>query len=297
MTIFVDVLKKLIRDSLTTISGDLYTKIKSSGYNHELSREQHEEIGKLEVAIITFESTNNDEIDAKTFIHLITRYREEVKCIREKHGHAKDSGTTVPSLNKLILRVPEFYEKLVTFQSKFDLLNQKNMKTPEGLVYFYACCYLGEDIFEPKTTTKVEIRIQKENKLAERLKTLRELIKPTYTLAERKERTLPVLDELETDNKGVGKSAAPALPSVSVLGIFQLGAPSEWFAPRAGRLGEWIDVARAEVEKLTPENSDCPRTEVSAAVAAAVKQVSAKPKSDDEHEEDDEQVHGAHASL
>jgi len=279
MTIFVDVLKKLIRESLTTVSGDLYTKINTRGYNHDLSREQQAEILKLEESIITFVSTNNDELDSKSIAKLITDACNEVKKIREKFGQSKDSGSTVPHLNSLTLRVPEFYEKLGKF--KFNLLNKENKKTPDDIVYFYACCYLGEDIFRPKQTTKIETRIQKENKLAERLKILSELIRPTYTLAERIERTLPVLEDLESDNKGVAKGSAPSLPSISVFGIFQLGSPAEWFAPSTGRLGEWIDVARTEIEKLTPENSDCP-----------IAKPKAKPKDDYEEDEDEHAEHG-----
>lgn len=282
MTIFVDVLKKLIGEVLTTVSGDLYSKIQTKGYNHELSREQKAEIRRLEEAIIMFVSTNNDDADAKALTRLVTDTCNEIKRIREKHGQAKESGTTVPTLNSLTLRIPEFYEKLVEF--KFNLLNKPHRRTPDDVVYFHACCYLGEDVFKPLPTTSVGIRAEKENKLAERLKILNELIKPSYSLQERKERILPILDDLESDNEKVGKGSVPSLPAVSLFGIFSLGAPSDWFAASRGRLGEWIGVSRAEIEKMTPETSDCPRGTAGAAVQSTV--VSVKPDDEEEYEED-----------
>jgi hypothetical protein len=285
MTIFVDVLKKLIRESLTTVSGDLYTKIHSKGYNHDLSREQHETISKLEEAIITFVSTHNDEADAASFAQLVTATRDAIKEIRERHRQAKDSGTTIPSLEKLIIRIPEFYDKLVKFKSKFNFIDKEHKKTPESIVYFYACCYLGDDIFNPKATTQVELRTQKETKLAVRLTTLMELIKPIYTLMERKARTLSSLDDIASDNLAVGKGSAPSLPTVSIFGFFQLGSPAEWFAPSTGRLGELIEVARAEIEKLSPETCDCPRDEV-LAVAAVKPTVGAKPRAKEQSREE-----------
>ncbi|MDI1351927.1 MAG: hypothetical protein PSV35_04015, partial [bacterium] len=199
MTIFVDVLVKLIREHLSHISSNLTTQSKGVGYNHKLSLDQKDIISTLEAAMVLFKSTHDDKADSEAIAKLLTASRIKIQEIREKHGEPREEGKTRACLVNLILHTTGFYTKLAEFP--FNLLNKEHTSTPENIVYYHACYYFGEEIFDPKAHSDVGIRAKKEGALEKRLQSLSELIKPTYTLQEQRIRTLQVLEDLAADNK------------------------------------------------------------------------------------------------
>jgi hypothetical protein len=258
-TIFSLVLKKLIKEQLSPLSLGLARKAKSYGYNTDLSTDQKEVIDKLEGDILLFEASGHDDVDAAKIGDLVDKAREKIQSVREKYKEARDEGETITCLNNLKLHTNDFHKKLSSF--KFGLLDKEYTETPENIIYFHAVYYFGEEIFVPKSGIDVEIRSQKEKKLEIRLKSLSELIKPTHTLDEQKERSIQVLEDLASDNKLAIKkeegSTPVAVPGLSFWG-FQITAPTEWFAASEGRMGVQFNLAARRIREMTEDTFEPP---------------------------------------
>lgn len=255
MTIFLIVLKKLIKEQLSPLSTNLGYQSKAYRYNHELSKDQKQIIDDLADKLVLFTGTNDDESDSKEIAKLLEDALRDIQAKRESHGEAKDKGNTVNCLKDLIFHARGFYEKLASF--KFSLLNKEYTETPENIVYFHAGYYFGDDIFTPKTNIDVEIRNKKEDRLAIRLKSLSELIKPTHSFEEQKERALQVLQDLAADNKVVIKKGDNSSVSIPGLGLsfwgFQITAPTEWFSAGEGRFAEEFNMAVRKIQEMKSE--------------------------------------------
>lgn len=255
MTIFLKVLIKLIRNHLGELSRNLQSQTASYTssyiYNSDLSMQQKEKVDTLEEKIGAITGTNDDAKDMEYIVKLLETYRVEVKKVREKHGEQGEEGHTIKTLNNMVFRTKGFYGKLKSFE--FNLLNKEyNDVTPDGVVYYHAAYYFGEEVFNPSKTIDPDIRKKKEDKLKNRLVILSELIKPEYDCLARADRTLGVLQDLASDNKQVIKkddNKGIALPGLSFWG-FSISTPSEWFSASEGRLGAQLNLAISKINEL-----------------------------------------------
>ena len=307
MTIFIDVLKQLIKDDLSDAISDELRKSRAYGHNHKLSLEQKEALTILDTNLTRFDSTGNDKADAEEIVRLITMAKDSVQTIREGHKKPAD-GETMVCLNKIIFATQNFYKKLEDFSklvikevsAKSDaikdvafvtLLNKVYLKTPEHIIYTQACYYFGQEIFHPESAD-LEIRGKKEAKLAVRLQTLSEVIKKDFTLEQQRSRALQVLKDLAADNGEVTKrmTSGPALPGLSIFGL-QLTSASEWFSASKGRFDELFKLAVNKIKALTPETSDCPKPKVKATV-----KTEEHFEEEDEHDEDHDGIHSERVS-
>lgn len=257
MTIFLMVVKKLIKDHLNSRANDLLNQSKGlfatlSLFNSKLSKAQKGLIDDLDTYLVLFKGTGDDEVDYKEIIAYIEKTRENVQDVRETHKANRNSGETITCLNDLILHIKDFYSKLNSY--KFSLLNREYTKNPEGIVYYYAAYYFGEDKFTPRTNVDSQLRILKEELLRARLQTLSELIRPEFLLEDRRSRTLRVLQDLDSDNKKVihGDGTSLPVPGVNFWGV-QANLSTDVFSPGEGSMGELFKAAAQEIIALTPE--------------------------------------------
>lgn len=276
-TIFIDVLKQLIKEDISGAISEEYRKSRAIGHNHRLSLQQKDILNNLDTLIVLFESTGNDKTDVETIVKMLTQGRDDVQKVREEH-HLPARGHTIECLNKLIFSTQNFFKKLEEFSklvrtkvsfkvespavnvAHLTLLNKPYQRTPEHIIYYQACYYFGQEIFHPESTD-LEVRSNKEQRLAHRLQSLSEVMKKGFNLDQQRLRALQTLKDLETDNAEVTKrmTNGPALPGLSFFGV-QLTSASEWFSASHGRFGELFKVAVTKIMNLTPENSDCPIT-------------------------------------
>ncbi|PWY56565.1 hypothetical protein DGG96_05420 [Legionella qingyii] len=267
MTIFLMVLKKLIKEQLSPLSASLDSKSKTYGHNKILSKEQKDLIDELSDKVVQYLSSGTDEENVKEITQLITDYRSSVQIKRESHGEPKDKGETIGCLNDLVFHISGFHDKLKAFKESgpydFNLIDKEFKNNPEHIVYYHAVYYFGEEIFCPKSGIDVKLRAEKEKKLGDRLQSLFELIKPSHNLEEQKKRTLQVLGDLAEDNKRTLKKdkSSYTLPYFSFYGV-ALTLPTDWFSPSEGRLGEQLNLAIRKINEITlekfeasPENS------------------------------------------
>ena len=261
MTIFLMVLKKLIKTQLGPLSISLGKKADSTGYNNDLSRDQQEIIDTLDNTLSLLQGTGNDANDTATVIELIDTARKKIQTVRELYKEPRDGGETMKCINSLKSHTSDFYEKLLLF--KFCLLNKPYFETPENIIYYHATYYFGEEIFAPKAGLDVDIRNKKERKLEMRLKFLSELIDPSYNLEEQRERSLQVLDDLFSDNnlaikKDDGNSAIP-MPGLSFWGMsVTLTGITEIFAASEGRMAVQFNQAARKIKAMTNETFQPP---------------------------------------
>jgi hypothetical protein len=282
MTIFIDVLKQLIKEDLSGAISEELRKSRAYGHNHKLSLQQKEILTDLDTAIILFNSTGNDKSDSEKIGFLITSAREAIQKIREEH-HQSANGQTMECLNRLTFSTQNFYKKLeefaklviteastksesITDVACITLLNKPYQRTPEHIIYYHSCYYFGQEIFHPESTD-LEIRAKKEAKLAIRLQSLSEIIKEGFTLEQQRLRALQIIKDLLDDNLKVTKrvTSGPAMPGLSFFG-FQLTSAPDWFSASQGRFGEQFKVAGMKIAALTVETSDCPKPKVVAKV-------------------------------
>lgn len=249
MTIFLMVLKKLIKEQLGPLATTLNNQITAFGYNPKLSLEQKEKVEQLDASIIAFTGANDDETDYQDLIKIIDAVRREIGTIRERHGEAAAKGNTVKSLTDLSDHIKSFYFKLADFE--FKLLDRAYASTPEHITYFHACYYFGEEIFSPSMKLDVNIRNKKEETLVKRLQQLSQLIKPESDLEEQRKWTLQTLKDLATDNRDIVKKPGSFnLPGLSFWGI-AVTAPNDIFSASEGRFAVQFSLAINKVEAMT----------------------------------------------
>lgn len=277
-TIFLMVLKKLIKEQLNPLSTNLSIQAKSYGYQKNLSTDQKEIIDTLDGVIQKLEGTGDDDADCKAIGVLIDAAREKIKERRE-HYKYNEKGNTKDTVDGLKLHISDFHKKLTTLKIeglkshisehnespalKFDLLNKAYTLTPENIVYFHAAYYFGEEIFDPKQGMDVDIRNQKERKLVSRLISLSKLIQPTDSLEEQKAQCLQTIEDIATDNKAVikkdEKNSAVAIPGVSFWGVsLTLSKVWECFSAGEGRLQTQFDFAARKIREMTEETFEPP---------------------------------------
>ncbi|PJD96603.1 MAG: hypothetical protein CK426_08135 [Legionella sp.] len=265
MTIFIDALKSLIKEKLSSAikieskksQGNLLLGV---GCNHQLSAGQKNILIALDNAIVRYDSTDDDAHDVVQIVGLIKKASSDIRTLREEHKKGTEGSDALRYLSELAENSEQFYTKLNDFS--FNLLNRPYQKTPQYEIYYQACYYFGQEVFQPKAHDR-EIRTDKERCLAIRLTQLEELIRPEYTLKEQQERAVQVLNDMFTDNKKIIRSTSEsryALPGISVAGI-QLTSAPEWFSARSGRFKEVFSIALHQIQKMTPDTSDCPLSE------------------------------------
>lgn len=258
MNIFLKVLKHLIVIELNSASTKQNNKSQGYFYKKQLSADQCSLINQLNEKIIRFESNGSDKAISEAVTALINDHYEQVRKVRGEHKEDKDKGETIKCLVKLKTYVPEFYKKLESFE--FKLLDRPYTEMPEGIVYFHAAVYLGEEIFSPKKIMDCDIRKEKELCLCNRLKQLSEYIQPQYTFEERKERTGFVLKDLGRDNEEIihnaNKNNYFSLP-LPISGPNVLGMKFKWgdlVGCGLGRFSEQFEEAVRKIDRLTPKH-------------------------------------------
>ena len=258
MTIFLEVLKKLISEQLHPLVSALHGKANSYVHNHALSMAQYNIVYNLSTKVLGFKGKDGDDnYNYQAIKSLIEHARAKIQEERERH-RAGDDGETTKCLNNLSSHIIRFYDKLDAF--KFTLLNKANVETPENIIYFHCTYYLGDDIFTPAgPQMNEEIRKAKEGKIVERLESLVKFMATTTTAYDKKKDSLKVLKDLAKDNHDLvsGKIGIP-IPGISLVG-FTISVPKKLFGVSEGRLGTLIKDAITAIEKLkiaAPKSDD-----------------------------------------
>ncbi len=265
-TIFIENLKQLIAGQLRLRWSELNTqktaynvgpvKLGNFVHNPSLSDGQRNIIGTLEGQILTFKGTGNDEEDKNIIKGYLTVAKKAVEDLRRDHNADGDSAT-LSCLEKISNATENFYMQLEDIS--FPLLNLPNKSTPEYLVYFHACAYLGLAKFQPDSHSSIDIRKQKEKALFKRLESLKKAIQPSYTLDEQRAVTLQMLNDLKRDNEDIVKPKKPfSIPFFSA-GVAILSMPVKAQTSSEGTLEEEISSAIRKINEMTEETSHCPR--------------------------------------
>lgn len=261
-TIFLTVLKKLIKEQLTTSSKTLkwqaqYPLI----YNQALSLQKKNIIDLLEIEIQEFKGSDNDEVDAAAINKIIGAARVRIQDKQEQHKKPRDEGETLDTLSDLIFHTDAFYTKLMTFndktkgEEKLVLINRIcSAHEPASIIYYHAGCYLADEIFNPSSTLDTDIRSAKEEAIRLRLQALSERIKPDMPLSQRKEKAMEALSDLSTDNQNIVNPKSKggfSLPFFSLAGVVSVKVPSDWFNPSEGRFGQEFSLAVSLISELS----------------------------------------------
>ena len=265
MTIFLNALKKLMKDELSELVVTLLSRTESysaSFHNPDLSHEQLEKIIALDSDIVHFKSTGNDGDDVKKITELVNCTLNDIRDIRSRHRASRDDGDTVTCLNNLRMQIPAFYKKIedVRFDatSPSYLLNKLYTKTPEHIVYYHGICYLGDGIFNAKSGGDADIRTAKEESVKTRFNQINGEMKPEYDLQNQLTRIFRYLTDLHRDNEDAIKqdeSSLPfALPSIKLLNVLSLSAPIEWFSPGLGNLAKEFNMALRKIVAIQTDD-------------------------------------------
>lgn len=262
MTIFLTVLKKLIKEKLTKVSSDLQWQ---AGYplvyTQALSLQKKDIIDQLELEIQDFKCTGDDDADAKEITKKIGEFRVKIQKKQEDFGKKKDEGDTLEVLSNLIFHVDAFYKQLLVFnekekgENKLVLINKPCCRyEPAGIVYYHSACYYAGEIFTPASNIDRAIRVAKEEAVRARAQALNERITPEMGLEKRKEVAMEALKDLASDNLNIispKSKGGYSLPFFTLAGVVSLKLPSDWFNPSEGRFGQEFNLAVSLVQDLT----------------------------------------------
>lgn len=278
MTIFLMVLKQLISELLISTSRTLKSQADwPSLYNSALSLAKKTIIDTLAIKVAAFEGTASDADDSKSMMAIITSSREALSLVQKEHNKAADDGTTLKMLTDLISHTKVFQIKLATFNlaeqsdKRLSLSDKLYFKAPENSAYAHAAYYLGERIFNPKSSNNTEIREAKEEAVRERLQSLSERIDSSLDLDERKKRVMVTLKDLANDNNNIvngPSSKGLSLPIISFASIFTVKVPTNLFNPGEGIFGQQFNLAEMEIKAMTIAN--CPLPDYEPVEAAAM---------------------------
>jgi hypothetical protein len=264
MTIFVKSLQKLISEHLMTrlaaLHGQVNGLFSSFAYDHDLSNQQAEVISKLNVSVVSFQPTGNDENDKKAISQLIDTAIGEVEAVREQHERT-DDGETGKCLRGLNAKVEEFFTKLTKIATPdpenaanitFNLLNLVYQNTPEYILYTHAGYYLGHSVFYPDKHSNYVAKNAKEAALVQSLDLLKKAIHVEDTLPGQQKTVRQILNALENENNNIVKAhmKGSSVPLLSV-GLTFLAAPVKCKTVSSGELGNQIKLARREVNAMT----------------------------------------------
>ncbi len=197
MTIFLTLLKLLIKNRLSVQIAKLIVKSRDPRYKKQLCLDQKEILENLDKYITGFNGTMVEMQDLDRIMEEIGLYRKQIQAKRSDFNEPRDSGETIACVSNLMFHAQDFYDKL----KEFLLLNKVNNETsPLGIVYFHAAYYLGEELFDPLPNSDQPIREKKEQIIKTRLQLLLRNLTNAKSLIEQIERTLEVLDILLSDN-------------------------------------------------------------------------------------------------
>lgn len=276
MTVFIMVLKKIIKEHLNAIALELAEQAnRPMLYIQLLSLQKKNIIDGLEEKITSFVGTGDDEADSKTINKMIEEARVLVQNKQEAHGKPKDDGGTLKKMSNLIFHTNSFFTKLDKFNKKEELephekksessekqerpvklrlINLIYSNSPETILYSHAALYIGEEIFKPSAKIDLEIRAAKENAMFSRIQSLSERIKPEFGLADRKNRTKEALRDLSMDNNEIitPKTANSfGLPFLTLGGLFSVKVPTTLFNPSEGRFGKLFSLADSMISDMS----------------------------------------------
>lgn len=254
MTIFLIVLKELLKDKLDALIKSLKEKAQAYGYDHELSTQLYLKIEDYLKQVMEFKGTGHDENDHQAIIKLMNDAREKVMEIRAKHKKQQANGETVKCLEDSEFCIKDFYKSLSQF--KFPLLNIScNEESPDGVVYFHSACYLGQEAFNPKKSIDVSVWAKKREALSDRLFTLSDLCRQNSGFSYRAKQAKKIIEDLLSDNKKIVENCQPSGALVSVVSIFSFNGVgfsglNKYLGPSEGRFKEQFDRADRKIEEL-----------------------------------------------
>lgn len=289
MTIFLEVLKELILAQLDIISKRANSKMNSGysnasrsffgakwAYNKDLSLETKVLIDHLVQEInayqIQSEEPKTDLEACQEIVKIIDNTLTRVQAVRKNAGELIDGGKSVPCLKNLKEYAVRFYTNLSAFNKPdqdeeleepddnawepLKLTDKIYRKTPEGMIYYQAARYIGDEVFNPSPYLDDDIRKAKEKALATRLQILSALIKPGMNLTARKATCMQALNDISTDNAtiisgGKKKTDIPIGLSMGPIPL-SLSAPKKLMSPGEGRLEELLKVAGTKI-RLVPD--------------------------------------------
>jgi hypothetical protein len=271
MTIFLRVLKKLIKEQLSETSRTLEWQTGyPSVYNQLLSSQKKIIVDALEEKIVKFVGTGNDEADSKTINKLIEDARVLIQDKHDEHKKPRDSGDTLDMMSNLIFHTNAFYAKLDKYNKseipevadksegpvKLRLINHPYFNTPEIIIYYYAASYIGGELFQPSTGKGNDplVRKAKEDAVLVRIQALSEVIKPQFGLADRKQRSIQALIDLSSDNTRIitpPNTSSFGVPFLSFGGLFSVKIPTTLFNPGEGRFGKLFSLAESLVKDMS----------------------------------------------
>lgn len=244
-TLFIKILKKLIKEQLNPLSASEQSKSQSLIHNNVLSLGQQTIIDNLSDDIVRYSGGESDEESKEYIITLINAARIKVQPQREGHQQPKDEGETIKCLTQLALHADDLYKKISSLKQidaesyAFTLLNVPAKYNPLHLIYEMVIYYIGDEIFNPNKKIDVKTRAQKELHLGKRVSSLSERIQPHHNLNEQKSRALEMLDDLKGDNdtitRGETSMISTALSKLSIWGVSLNVCPTG-----EGRLGRLI---------------------------------------------------------
>lgn len=244
-TLFVKVLKKLISEQLTPLSTSQQSKSQSYGYNKVLSLQQQTIIDKLLTDVIRYVSDANDEMAIRELAELINTAREKIQGARTFHGEPVDEGEAMTCLTLLTPHAETLYKKIKDRKTTtpdlyaYTVLDTIAKNNPLHLVYELEIYYLGNEIFNPNKKIDMQTRLEKEKKLAERIKILSEQIKVEHKLKDQSDRALKILCDLKRDNEDI-VSNEPSMFSTVLSKFSFYGANLNVQTTGEGRLGRFI---------------------------------------------------------
>lgn len=277
-TIFVENLKKLVGAQLKKRWAELkaqenaydfgFLKLSSKVHDTALSSRQAVIIDTLEHKILAFEATGDDNKDKESIKLLITQTKKEIEDARGEHKFSDDSKT-LECLEKLKNNIENFYDSLKTVA--FPLLNFIYKRTPECIVYSGACHYLGLAKFNSEAHGSIDVKRAKQEKLLERLRQLKETIRPEYNLEQQRTAAIRILNDLSRDNQDIVKGVETALTTpFGSIGLSIFGGSVKISTASEGSLAKGIEIMIATIKALTVEECDCPHdAEITHGVSAS----------------------------
>lgn len=257
MSIFIEALQTLIDERLTHLGYKQESKSHAIGHDHDLSLAQLTLISNLKKAIIKYTPANppDDIKDKAAILQLIADCRKEVVKTRGKTSKPVEEGTTIGTLDKLVVHTTSFFDKLQSME--FNLLDIAYTSTPENIVYYHAAYYIGQDIFKHESGDTT-LRASKELAVQKRLKQLSLSVIAAPNFKDRKEAALQAIEDIQDANvKLVGKTAPSLLKKLPKLSLFYVGFDAkEATSSGKGRLEDDFNLAQQYVTAMTVQQFD-----------------------------------------
>ncbi|MBA2648338.1 MAG: hypothetical protein H0U75_01860 [Legionella sp.] len=223
MTVYLVILKKLIKIRLSELIAQLSKKASDGTYDQVLYSRLKTSTEQLDLSIMGFgahkDASETIIIDEKPWqfkcvgedsadlLSIVKRIDACLSAVHEERvlHNATREGDTVTSIMALSRHAGEFYKKL----NYFYLINvEHEVATPNGIIDAYVAYYEGEDLFFPLSTIQAtdKVRKAKEDFLRKRLILHKEKVEPQLHI--QIDRCLEFLRSLSQDNVDAKKTGS-----------------------------------------------------------------------------------------